>query len=448
MTKVITYGTFDLLHYGHINLLKRAKALGDYLIVGVTTDSYDIERGKVNSRQPLVERIRAIRETGLADEIIAEEYPGQKIDDIRRKKVDIFAIGSDWEGQFDYLKEYCKVVYLERTMGVSSSEIRDRDSHMKMGLVGDSAFLNKFLHESRSVNGLSVCGICTKGNDKFSDEIRSLPLVTDSYQELLDNTDAVYIYARPEQHEELIETALKQHKHVLCEAPIALSGKEFLRLKKIAVTDGIYLMEGMKTAYSTAYRRLIVMIQSGTIGDVVSIDATCTSMANLFPQYSDIADRQNWNSITEWGPTALLPVFQILGWEYKDIQILSRFDERVPNFDIFTKISLVYPHATASVKVGNGIKSEGELIISGTKGYIYVPAPWWKTDYFELRYENMMDNKRYFYQLDGDGIPFELAYFLDCCKTFYSNLYVQTPITEATCEIMRKFYDRENVTAL
>ena len=106
MVKVITYGTYDLLHYGHIKLLERAKALGDYLIVGVTTDDFDRKRGKINVQQTLIERIEAIRSTGLANEIIVEEYEGQKIDDIKRYNVDIFTVGSDWDGHFDYLKEY------------------------------------------------------------------------------------------------------------------------------------------------------------------------------------------------------------------------------------------------------------------------------------------------------------------------------------------------------
>ena len=117
MIKVITYGTYDLLHYGHIRLLKRAKALGDYLIVGITADSFDVARGKINVRQSLIERIEAVKATGLADEIIIEEYEGQKIDDIRRFGVDIFAIGSDWKGHFEYLNEFCKVVYLDRNLG-------------------------------------------------------------------------------------------------------------------------------------------------------------------------------------------------------------------------------------------------------------------------------------------------------------------------------------------
>ena len=102
MKKVITYGTYDLLHYGHIRLLERAKALGDYLIVGVTADSFDLTRGKINVQQTLMERIEAVKATNIADEVIVEEYEGQKIDDIQRYDVDIFAIGSDWVGKTNY----------------------------------------------------------------------------------------------------------------------------------------------------------------------------------------------------------------------------------------------------------------------------------------------------------------------------------------------------------
>ena len=128
MIKVITYGTFDLLHEGHIRLLRRAKALGDYLIVGVTSDVFDQSRGKINVVQSLSERMQAVKDLKIADEIIVEEYEGQKIDDIKRYGVDIFAIGSDWTGKFDYLKQYCQVIYLERTIGISSTQVRSKES--------------------------------------------------------------------------------------------------------------------------------------------------------------------------------------------------------------------------------------------------------------------------------------------------------------------------------
>ena len=135
MKKVITYGTFDLLHHGHIRLLERAKELGDYLIVGVTSDDFDKTRGKINVQQSLPERIAAVRATGLANKIIVEEYEGQKIDDIKKYKVDIFTVGSDWVGKFDYLNSYCTVQYLERTKGISSSELRQKDRNLTMGII-------------------------------------------------------------------------------------------------------------------------------------------------------------------------------------------------------------------------------------------------------------------------------------------------------------------------
>ena len=159
MKKVITYGTYDLLHKGHVRLLERAKALGDYLIVGVTADTFDRERGKINVQQSLVERIENVRSTGLADEIVIEEYEGQKIDDIKRMNVDIFTVGSDWRGKFDYLSEYCKVVYLERTKGISSTELRSDLREIRIGLVGESPIINKFARESKFVNGINISGV-------------------------------------------------------------------------------------------------------------------------------------------------------------------------------------------------------------------------------------------------------------------------------------------------
>lgn len=137
--KVITYGTYDLLHQGHINLLRRAKELGDYLIVGVTSDSFDRGRGKLNVRNNVLERVEAVKATGYADKVIIEEYMGQKIDDIQRYNVEIFAIGSDWEGQFDYLNEYAKVVYLPRTEGISGimTYLNGAVSFLAINMVGN-----------------------------------------------------------------------------------------------------------------------------------------------------------------------------------------------------------------------------------------------------------------------------------------------------------------------
>lgn len=125
MKKVITYGTFDLFHIGHLNILKRAKALGDYLIVAVSTDEFNAIKGKTcaipfEQRKAIVEAIKYV------DEVIPENNWEQKIDDITKHKVDIFVMGDDWNGKFDFLKEYCEVVYLPRTLDISTTEIKER----------------------------------------------------------------------------------------------------------------------------------------------------------------------------------------------------------------------------------------------------------------------------------------------------------------------------------
>lgn len=439
MKKVITYGTYDLLHYGHIRLLERAKALGDYLIVGVTADNFDLARGKINVQQSVMERIDAVRATGLADEIIVEEYEGQKIDDIRRKDVDIFAIGSDWLGKFDYLKEYCEVVYLERTKGVSSSELRAEKREVRIGLVGESTILNKFERESHSVNGVKISAVWARDNSDFSENLKRIPEV-DNYEELLKVCDAVYIISQPHEHYNQIKRALEASKHVLCESPIALSVKDYEELNQLAQDKGLILMDGIKTAYATAYDRLIVLAKSGRIGDIVSVDAVCTSMFD-FERREDKS--KVWNSITAWGPTAMLPIFHLLGTDYTRADITTRLYQPDSDFDIFTKIAFVYPNAVASIKVGVGVKSEGELIISGTKGYLYIPAPWWKTDYFELRYENPADNKRYFYKLDGEGIRYEIVSFIKAIQTLKKSTYLTDNISKAIVKIIGAFYQKE-----
>ena len=109
------------------------------------------------------------------------------------------------------------------------------------------------------------------------------------------------------------------------------------------------------------------------------------------------------------------------------------------NFDLFTKIDFTYQNAVSSVKVGKGVKSEGELIISGTKGYVYVPAPWWKTDYFEIRLENQNENKKYFYQLDGEGIRYELVAFIKSIELNKTCSYIDINISKEISSVMEDF---------
>ena len=290
MKKVITYGTYDLIHKGHIRLLERAKAFGDYLVVGVTADNFDRARGKINVQQSLIERIENVRQTGLADEIIVEEYEGQKIDDIKRLGIDIFTVGSDWKGHFDYLNEYCKVVYLDRTQGISSSELRAEKCDIHLGLIGESPILNKIVREANYVNGLHVSGIYSRSHFKLNSSIKDIPSY-ETIDELLDNCNAVYIISSPVSHYEDIKKALNHGLNVLCESPITINLVQYEELRELAKQHGCILADALKTAYSMAYYRLILLAKTGVIGDIVSVDATCTSLSNV---------QKEWNSICAW----------------------------------------------------------------------------------------------------------------------------------------------------
>ena len=124
MKKVITYGTFDLFHVGHLNLLRRAKELGDYLIVAVSSDAFNATKGK-QCAIPDYERMEIVQAIKYVDKVILEESWEQKISDVQKYDVDIFVIGDDWKGKFDFLKDYCEVVYLPRTEGISTTQIKD-----------------------------------------------------------------------------------------------------------------------------------------------------------------------------------------------------------------------------------------------------------------------------------------------------------------------------------
>ncbi|KAF0825004.1 glycerol-3-phosphate cytidylyltransferase [Cytobacillus firmus] len=132
MKKVLTYGTFDLLHIGHINLLRRAKDLGDYLVVGLSTDSFNQEKNK-QSYHSYENRKIILESINFVDEVIPENSWEQKIEDVVKQGIDVFVMGDDWKGHFDFLKEYCEVIYLPRTIGISTSKIKTDLHKVKNG---------------------------------------------------------------------------------------------------------------------------------------------------------------------------------------------------------------------------------------------------------------------------------------------------------------------------
>lgn len=443
MKKVITYGTYDLLHQGHINLLRRAKALGDYLIVGVTSDSFDRGRGKLNVRNNVLERVEAVRKTGYADEIIIEDYLGQKIDDIQKYDVDIFAIGSDWEGKFDYLNEYCKVVYLPRTEGISSTMLRaESTTNVKIGIIGCGRVANRFPKEAGVVGGVEVVAaydtdIEASHNLSLRNEgVVAYPLLKDFY----DAVDAVYIATPHLSHYEYIKQSLERGKHVLCETPMVLNSDEAKEMYQLAESKGLILMEANKTAHCPAFNHLMVMIKSGVIGEVVDIEASLSQLLDKNGREFD--PRQAGGALFEQGSLTLLPILKLMGIEYQNLNLYSRMENGV---DIYTRGVFRYPKATCSFKVGLGVKTEGSLVISGTKGYAYVPAPWWLTDYFEFRYEDQNENKKFFYKWDGFGLRYEIQEFIASILNHrFSSSRLRRRESIQMAAVMQQFVERKN----
>ncbi|MBO7198498.1 MAG: Gfo/Idh/MocA family oxidoreductase [Alistipes sp.] len=442
MKKVITYGTYDLLHEGHINLLRRAKALGDYLIVGVTNDSFDRERGKLNVRNNVLERVEAVKATGFVDEVIIEDYVGQKIDDILKYDVDIFAIGSDWEGKFDYLSEFCDVVYLPRTEGVSSTMLRaESEVVINIAMVGCGRIAQRFYAEVDNVDAASVSALYDvkrEAAEQLNEE-----LVVDSFEEAVERADAVYIATPHNLHYEQAKYALEHGRHVLCETPMVLCAAHAEELFAIAKERGLVLLEANKTAYCPAFNHLVTLVKSGLIGDVVGIDASESKLWGKEQLKRELDPTMAGGSLYEMGSYPLLPIIKLLGTEYKGINIYSRLNEN--GVDVYTRGIMRYAGAVASFQLGLGVKTEGNLVISGTQGYAYVPSPWWKTDYFELRYEDQNRIKKYFYKWDEPCLRYEIQEFVSCVINRRSSSARLTPLQSiAMARVMEQFANREN----
>lgn len=406
--RVITYGTFDLFHDGHRRLLERAKALGDHLIVAVTTENFDDARGKLNVRQSLMERINNVQASGLADEVIIEEYEGQKVQDIQRHKVDIFAIGSDWLGKFDYLGDYCEVNYLERTKGVSSTQIRNEEGVLKVGVVGAGRIAHRLVDEARFVSGVNVEGVFSRtftSAQSFAEK-HQLNFAKDDYDALLDAVDAVYVATPHGTHLEYAKRAIEAGVHVLCEKPMALTRADTQELFTLARQHNVVLVEAIKTAFSPGFQRMVAVARSGSIGKVRSVDATFTKLVDEGREL----EAPDGGSISELASYPLVAIVKLLGTDYIDVTTTSLRPDG-DDVEVFSRIDVRYPHAVASARTGLGVKAEGDLVVAGSKGYVYVPAPWWKTEYFEARFEDQRENKKYYYKFDGDGLRYELAEF-------------------------------------
>jgi predicted dehydrogenase len=177
---------------------------------------------------------------------------------------------------------------------------------------------------------------------------------------------------------------------------------------------------------------------------VVDVKASESKMVEAPTRELDAT--QAGGAMNEHSPLNLMAIIKLLGKNYTKVDFYSKVENGV---DIYTKANICYPHATASVTLGVGVKTEGNLIISGTKGYIYVPAPWWLTSFFEVRYENQSKNKKYFYGYDGDGLRYEIQEFISMIVNNRRSCYkLRRRESIAIAEIIEKYNNKENYTEI
>lgn len=418
MANVITYGTFDFFHEGHKRILERAReqtGKDGRLFVGVTSENYDRERGKLNVCQSLVERMEQVKNSGLADEVFVEEYEGQKIEDIQRYKIDRFVIGDDWNGKYDYLREWCEVVYLPRTKGVSSTMIRnDAKRSLRGGIVGCGRIANRFMVESRFVSGITFDFVCNP-EKRLAEEFAAKHAMKGSYDDfssMLEDVDVVYVATPHPYHAEYVRRAIIAKKHVLCEKPMTLNLDEAKELYALAEQNGVVLQEALKTAFAPGFRRLINLAKGGVIGKIRQVNATFTK---LTPDKSlrEFDPKQGGGAISELASYVLCPIIKLLGAADPSAMSLHGLHDPEDNVETFASGLIKYPEATGLFTVGLSAKSEGCMTIAGTRGYIWVPSPWWKTEYFEIRNDMGLATRKVYVPFVGDGLRYELAEFVN-----------------------------------
>lgn len=413
MRKVITYGTFDMFHKGHYNILKRAKEQGDYLIVGVTGESYDTERGKLSVQDSLAVRIENVRKTGFADQIIVEEYLGQKIPDILKYDVDVLVVGSDWKGKFDHISKYCEVKYLERTKDISSTQLREeRLDIYKFGIVTDNLNDNDTVTEPKHVSGIHVESVFCE-DEKMAAEFAEKYELDKGYADyamFLNGVDIVYIKTARKNRAEYVEKALKAKKHVICDAPCTLSIEEEKRLSELADDNEVVFIDNVAILYLQAFGQLLWMSRGNLIGDLVNVKCSISNKQFTGKEVLDFIDLAYYPICT---------VVKVLGADFDDynFKIIKDNDGNVS----YGVISILYGNSVATIEIGMELDIDCGISILGFDGYINVPDIWWEIGYFTMKNKNEAQIKRYSSNYEGNGFRYLIQALLQRIKSKNEN---------------------------
>lgn len=316
---------------------------------------------------------------------------------------------------------------------------------MRIGIIGTGRIAARFA--DTALTGIESTYISCVYNPREESAVRfiqqhNIQACTADWDEFVDNIDAAYVASPHETHYEYSRKLLLSGKHVLCEKPAALKKEQVRELIDIAQNNQLVYMEALKTAYCPGYKALIQIAESGRIGRIVEVEAAFSRLTPLNTrEYKD--DDCN-GSFLEFGSYTLLPVLTLLGCEYDDVTFRT---VRAQNgVDAYTKAFIEYKDEyidkTAIVKTGLGAKTEGQLVVTGTNGYILAKSPWWLTKEFEVRYENPGKIEQYRFGYEGTGLCYEVREFVHRIKNNdKKTVDISDNISIAMAGVMERFTD-------
>ena len=302
---------------------------------------------------------------------------------------------------------------IESALGVPlspCSTFRRRDQNLRIGIIGSGNVAGRFVRETAFVEEVAVSAVFNPdyGQALSFCEQNAIAVCCKSLDDLWDNSDAVYIASPICTHFSYCRLALEHNHHVLCEMPFTDTRREADALYRIAAKNDLVLLPALKTAYCESFLQMVSIAKSGVIGKIVDVSATVT---NLLPE--DTVPAFSNERMMENLTYPILVLLKLFGPGPDKVHSFVREkDDKV----LFVHSVADYGDCFGDFKIGVGVKSEGSLVISGTEGYIYVPAPWWKMDYFEVRFENPGENKKYYFPYEAAGLRYEIKAFYDSIK--------------------------------
>jgi len=319
----------------------------------------------------------------------------------------------------------------------------------KIGIIGCGRIAKRFVQECKLIKQVMIVAIYNTNIASaynFCEFIGEEQIIcTDSFEEFFDLIDITYIASPHRTHFDYIKKSLQSQKHVLCEKPLVLNNEEARQVFDLADREKKVLLEAIKTAYAPGYYIIKRLLQDKVIGEIVDCEASFTKL--VCGDIRELNPKCDGGSMNELATYTLLPIIDFCGTDYKNIYYYSKMSEQ--NVDLFTRGIMIYESMLATFKVGLGVKTEGAMVISGTEGYLYVKAPWWKPTEIEIKRENQCNNEIIKCEFKGDGLCYEVQKMLSFIENPLDKEYFDaTKRSIVLAQILENYRKNDKITFL